>query len=153
MKKILLVGQFTDQFRKVNKELTGKYEVRACVNKLEIFRGMFKLNKPDIVVMILQELDEINEELLKELKKEYKEIPVVYTGVDLNDEKPTVKEVTMGDAVEYFEDLGLEKGSKEFWFDISADIPEVRENRYSFTMFHSVWPDEIAHMFARVILK
>ena len=28
--------------------------------------------------------------------------------VDLNDEKPTVKEVTMGDAVEYFEDLGLE---------------------------------------------
>ena len=28
--------------------------------------------------------------------------------LDLNDEKPTVKEVTMGDAVEYFEDLGLE---------------------------------------------
>ena len=28
--------------------------------------------------------------------------------VDLNDEKPAVKEVTMGDAVEYFEDLGLE---------------------------------------------
>ena len=28
--------------------------------------------------------------------------------VDLNDDKPTVKEVTMGDAVEYFEDLGLE---------------------------------------------
>ena len=28
--------------------------------------------------------------------------------LDLNDEKPTVREVTMGDAVEYFEDLGLE---------------------------------------------
>ena len=28
--------------------------------------------------------------------------------VDLNDDKPAVKEVTMGDAVEYFEDLGLE---------------------------------------------
>ena len=87
MKKLLLVGQFTDHFRKINKSLTEKYEVRACVNKLEIFKGMFKLNKPDIVVMLLQGLDETNEALLKELKKEYKDIPVVCAGIDLEDEK------------------------------------------------------------------
>ena len=28
MKKLLLVGQFTDHFRKINKSLTEKYEVR-----------------------------------------------------------------------------------------------------------------------------
>ena len=53
MEKVLLVGKFTDQFREINKKLSVKYEVRACVNKLEIFRGMFKLNKPDVVVMLL----------------------------------------------------------------------------------------------------
>ena len=87
MKKLLLVGQFTEHFRKMNKGLADKYEVRACVNKLEIFKGMFKLNKPDIVVMLLQGLDETNESLFVELKKEYKDIPVVYTGIDLEDEK------------------------------------------------------------------
>ena len=71
MKKILLVGQFTDNFRKMNKSLIEKYEVRACVNKLEIFRGMFKLNKPDIVVLLIEELDKTNEEFLRELKKEF----------------------------------------------------------------------------------
>ena len=69
MKKLLLVGQFTEHFRKMNKGLADKYEVRACVNKLEIFKGMFKLNKPDIVVMLLQGLDETNESLFVELKK------------------------------------------------------------------------------------
>ena len=70
MKKVLLTGQFTDRFREINKGLIGKYEVRSCVNKVEIFKGMFKLNEPDIVVVILDELDKINEALLKELKKE-----------------------------------------------------------------------------------
>lgn len=49
-----------------------------------------------------------------------------------------------------FEDLGIEKGSKELWFDIAAKLPELSGNRYPFTMFHSVWPKSIAHMFARV---
>lgn len=82
MKKILLMGQFTDHFREINKSLTGKYEVRACVNKMEIFKGMFKLNKPDIVVMLINELNEANEELFEELRKEHRDIPVVYTGIN-----------------------------------------------------------------------
>ena len=71
--------------------------------------------------------------------------------------EPKVKEIVVnkiggkGDNVAEisFEDLGIEKGSKEFWFDISAEIPEVKGNRYPFTMFHSVKPKEIAHMFAK----
>lgn len=81
MKKVLLVGKFTDQFREINKKLSVKYEVRACVNKLEIFRGMFKLNKPDVVVMLLGEMNETNESLLREIQKEHCELPVVCAGV------------------------------------------------------------------------
>lgn len=48
-----------------------------------------------------------------------------------------------------FEDMGIENGCKEFWFDIEAKLPQTQKYRYKFTMFHSVWPDKIAHMFAR----
>lgn len=101
MKKILVIGQFTDKFRKMNKSLTGKYEVRACVNKLEIFRGMFKLNEPDVVVLLIEELDKTNEELLAELKKEYKNMPVVCAGLDL--ENITIPDIYMTKQFEYLE--------------------------------------------------
>lgn len=99
MKKILLMGQFTDHFRDINKSLTGKYEVRACVNKLEIFKGMFKLNKPDVVVMLINELNEANEELFKELKKEHRDIPVVYTGI--NFENNVIPDYLISKQLEY----------------------------------------------------
>ena len=101
MKKILVIGQFTDKFRKMNKSLTGKYEVRACVNKLEIFKGMFKLNEPDIVVLLIEELDKTNEELLAELKKEYKNVPVVCAGLNL--ENISISDDFMTKQFEYLE--------------------------------------------------
>lgn len=87
MKKVLLVGKFTDYLREINKSLAQKYEVRACVNKLEIFKGMFKLNKPDIVVFLLNEMNETNESLLKELKEEHSEIPVICAGIEVEEKK------------------------------------------------------------------
>ena len=99
MKKILLMGQFTDHFREINKSLTGKYEVRACVNKLEIFKGMFKLNKPDVVVMLINELNEANEELFEELRKEHRDIPVVYTGI--NFENNVIPDYLISKQLEY----------------------------------------------------
>lgn len=75
--------------------------------------------------------------------------------------EPKVKEIVVNkvgakgsDTAEIsFKDLGIEKGSKELWFDVSADLPELSGNRYPFTMFHSVWPKNIAHMFARAKVK
>lgn len=97
MKKVLLVGKFTDYLREINKSLAQKYEVRACVNKLEIFKGMFKLNKPDIVVFLLNEMNETNEELLKELKEEHSEIPVVCAGIEV--EKKKIEELDIASFV------------------------------------------------------
>ena len=98
MEKVLLVGKFTDHFREINKCLTQKYEVRACVNKLEIFRGMFKLNKPDVVVMLLSEMNEINESLLRELEKEHSDIPVVCAGIH-KENKQYLKDMALGNVV------------------------------------------------------
>lgn len=132
MKKILLVGQFTDNFRKMNKSLIEKYEVRACVNKLEIFRGMFKLNKPDIVVLLIEELDKTNEEFLRELKKEYKKIPVVCAGLNLED--ITIPDSLVTKQFEYIEvsytaDQLIEKIEFALEKDISEE--EIEEENHS----------------------
>lgn len=132
MKKILLVGQFTDNFRKMNKSLIEKYEVRACVNKLEIFRGMFKLNKPDIVVLLIEELDKTNEEFLRELKKEYKKMPVVCAGLNL--ENITIPDSLVTKQFEYIEvsytaDQLIEKIEFALEKDISED--EIEEENHS----------------------
>ena len=87
MEKVLLVGKFTDYLRELNKRLIKKYEVRTCVNKLEIFKGMFKLNKPDIVVFLLNEMNETNEEILKELREEHSEIQVICAGIEVEEKK------------------------------------------------------------------
>ena len=50
-----------------------------------------------------------------------------------------------------FSDLGI--SGNNFWLEIQADIPEAKQYRYPFTLFHSVVPGEIAHMFANVIVK
>lgn len=87
MRKILLVGTFTEHFREMNKKLAGKYEVRACVNKLEIFRGMIKLNKPDVIVMFFNEMNKTNEEVLNELRTQHREISVVGAGIKFEEGK------------------------------------------------------------------
>lgn len=52
-----------------------------------------------------------------------------------------------------FETLGIPLGAQEFWLEIVADLPEVKQYRYAFSMFHSVRPAELAHMFARAYLQ
>ena len=48
-----------------------------------------------------------------------------------------------------FSALDIEDGAKEVWFDVVANLPQVQGYRYAFSMFHSVWPHSLAHMFAR----
>lgn len=48
-----------------------------------------------------------------------------------------------------FKKLGVE--GDEFLIEIEAKIPEVEKYRYPYTLFHSVKPNEICHMFCKVI--
>jgi len=49
-----------------------------------------------------------------------------------------------------FDTLGLEPNAKEFWLEVEAVLPETQKYRYPYTLFHSVKPGEIAHMFGHV---
>ena len=52
-----------------------------------------------------------------------------------------------------FEELGLPAGTRHFWLEIQADLPQVSAYRYPFTLFHSVTPKTTAHMFADVVVE
>lgn len=52
-----------------------------------------------------------------------------------------------------FENLGLEKGTKNFWLEVEARTNEVKGYRYPYTLFHSVMPAKSAHMFSNVHIK
>lgn len=86
MKQILLVGKFTQRIRELNKVLASKYDVKTCINRLEIFDGMYKIKKPDTIVYIIEQKEDCDEELLEALKKEYKEVPVICSNSDVDDE-------------------------------------------------------------------
>lgn len=103
MKKIMLVGQFTDEFRKINRQLTRKYKMRACINQLETFQGMFKVNQPDAVVLIISELDKVNESILAYMKMEYDKTPVICAGVSI--EEKEVPNYLVTNQFEYIEAL------------------------------------------------
>ena len=56
-----------------------------------------------------------------------------------------------GEAEIPLSELGV--AGNNFWLEIAADLPQVRRYRYPFTLFHSVKPDTMAHMFANVIIE
>ena len=72
--------------------------------------------------------------------------------------EPKVKETRMvtvpggtGEAAVMLSDLGVT--GDHFWLEIEARIPKVAAYRYPYTLFHSVKPADMAHMFANVKVK
>ena len=51
-----------------------------------------------------------------------------------------------------FVDLGIDDDARAFWLEIELKLPETAKYRYPYTLFHSVKPGEIVHMFAHVTL-
>ena len=92
--------------------LDKNYKKEDVVQKREIkTTNSFERDKVSIDDVRKKAYGTISDDIENELRENndtYVEEEEENILVDLNDEKPAVKEVTMGDAVEYFEDLGLE---------------------------------------------
>ena len=86
MKQILLVGKFTQRFRELNKVLASMYEVRTCVNKLDIFDGMYQIKQPDVIILIVEEKEDSDEEMLDEIEYDEDGNLVEKSSYDDNDD-------------------------------------------------------------------
>lgn len=51
MKKILLIGKLNEIVRSLNECLMNDFQVQLCSEELENIKGMYKIVKPDMVVV------------------------------------------------------------------------------------------------------
>ncbi len=80
MKKVLLIGKFNDTLEGINKYLANYFQVQVCIDNVELIRGMLKLNKPDVIVVSLMDMDATQLNIFSMIKQEYFDIPAVCLG-------------------------------------------------------------------------
>ena len=81
MKKILLVGKF-NTIMQDNNFLSEQFSVQICVDNAQMVKGMLKLKHPELVVVSLVGISADAEEIFKEIKLNYPEVPVICIGSD-----------------------------------------------------------------------
>ncbi len=82
MKKIIMIGKFNTIFHDINNELVQYFNVQACVDNLEMVKGMLKLNKPDLVIVSLIGMDKAGGKIMSELKFNHARTPVICIGTE-----------------------------------------------------------------------
>lgn len=84
MSKVLFIGKFNEITRKINQYLTDFLQVQFCENNPEVVKGMFKLYLPNLVLISLQDADEKDMPVFRELANFYSNIPVLTFGPEEN---------------------------------------------------------------------
>ena len=80
MKKIVLLGKFTDEFRDLKECLDKSFDVQICIDNVQLLKGMLKVKCPDLVVICLAGVGTNMQEIFEELKDNYSKLPVICIG-------------------------------------------------------------------------
>ncbi len=82
MKKILFIGKFNTVYQDIHDELMQCYSVQACVDNLDMVKGMLKIKMPDIVIVSLIAMGRDINKILREFKIKFPTIPVICIGTE-----------------------------------------------------------------------
>lgn len=80
MKKILLIGELNQTVSSVNKHLSTRFETQICLDKYELVKGMKKVFEPDMAVICLVGIGQLDNRILDYLVDEYAQMPVLLIG-------------------------------------------------------------------------
>ena len=80
MKKILLIGKLNDIVKNVNQYLSNYFHVQLCSENSSIWEGMLKMVRPDLVLISLVGVYDIDSSLFYLLSNDYSDIPVITLG-------------------------------------------------------------------------
>lgn len=80
MKKILLVGELNQTVSSVNKHLSTRFQTQICMDKVDLVRGMAKIFEPDMAVICLVGVGQLDNRVLDFFQNEYTKIPVLLIG-------------------------------------------------------------------------
>ncbi len=80
MKKILLVGKLNQTVSSVNKHLSTRFQTQICVDELEMIKGMIQVFDPDLAVISLIGVGELDKSILDYLQDRCGNMPVLLLG-------------------------------------------------------------------------
>ena len=81
VKSILFVGRFNEIIPD-NNFFKDSFDVQICVDNVIMVKGMLKIKQPELVVISLVGIGKDIDEILRELKTNYSQIPIICIGTD-----------------------------------------------------------------------
>lgn len=80
MKKILLIGELNQTVSKVNSYLQTKFQTQLCVGSLEMVKGMVRVYEPEMAVICLVGVGELDHKILDFFENRRSNVPVLLIG-------------------------------------------------------------------------
>lgn len=85
MKKIILMGKRCDETHDLYFSLNEHFDVRLCAIDFDVFQGVNKLYKPDLIVMCFVKYAQPDKRFMELLAENNRRIPVITVGLELVD--------------------------------------------------------------------
>lgn len=98
MRKILLIGELNQTVSSVNKHLSTRFQTQICKDDDDTVRGMLKVFEPELIVICMMGIGELNCNIFPLFKEEEKSLPILIVG--------SVEECNY--YREYYEDMSYE---------------------------------------------
>lgn len=80
MKKLLLIGELNQTVSSVNGHLATRFQTQICVDSLELVKGMAKVFSPDMAVICLVGIGNLDVKILDFLSNYNEQMPVLLIG-------------------------------------------------------------------------
>lgn len=80
MKKVLLIGELNQTVSNLNSYLTDYYNTQICADNLELVKGMVKVFQPDLAMICLVGLNELDIRVLDFFKNQKPNVSVMLIG-------------------------------------------------------------------------
>lgn len=80
MKKVLLIGELNQTVNSVNRHLMTRFRTQLCVDSLDVIKGMVKVFEPDIAIVCLVGIGELDSSILDFFQGMDSPIPVLLIG-------------------------------------------------------------------------
>ncbi len=84
MRKILIVGDFTNDASDVNSFLAQHFHTQLCTNSAKIVKSMLKLYTPDLVLMDIDSFETMHADIYEVIQEYNPELPVITFGKEKN---------------------------------------------------------------------
>lgn len=82
MKKVLLIGELNKTVSNLNRYLANSFRTQVCADSLELVRGMVKVSTPDLVLICLVGVGELDQKILDFFKDMGQKTPVLLVGTE-----------------------------------------------------------------------